>query len=66
MKTKKLKPCPFCGGQAVIVEAQKNIFYPKGSVYIICNKCNVQTEEYETDYIGTAYDKAVSVWNRRV
>jgi len=62
----KLKPCPFCGGLAILIKVEKNIFTPNGSVYIICNDCNIQTEEYETDELGTALDKAVSAWNKRV
>lgn len=62
----KLKPCPFCGGSAILIEGEKNIFYPKGSIYIMCYDCDVRTDDYETDYIGTAYDKAISAWNSRV
>ena len=31
----------------------------------MCLICEVRTEEYETDYIGSAYGKAIDVWNRR-
>lgn len=55
----ELKPCPFCGGEPIMVKTQKC------GRYVMCLTCEVQTVEYETDYIGSAYDKARSVWNSR-
>jgi len=54
-----LLPCPFCGGEAIMVKTQKC------GRYVMCLICEVRTEEYETDYIGSAYGKAIDVWNRR-
>lgn len=33
--------------------------------YVACWDCNIATDEYDTDYIGSAYDKAIAAWNRR-
>ena len=55
----KLLPCPFCGGEAMMVKTQKC------GRYVMCLTCEVQTVEYETDYIGSAYGKAIAAWNHR-
>ncbi len=59
--TEKLKPCPFCGGEAKLQELKMldgTIIY-----YIICrnNSCKVQpmTHEMNTDY------EAINAWNNR-
>ena len=55
----ELKPCPFCGGEAMMVKTQKC------GRYVMCLTCEVRTVEYETDYIGSAYGKAIAAWNSR-
>jgi len=48
----KLKPCPFCGG-----EAEARYLYCRP--YIICSKCHAQIPCHNT------YPKAVEAWNTR-
>lgn len=48
----KLKPCPFCGGEA---ETIYSYFRP----YIICRKCHAQIPCYNT------YPMAAEAWNTR-
>ena len=55
----KLKPCPFCGGEAIVVKTESC------GRYIGCWDCGGRTEEFETDYTGSARDKAIAAWNRR-
>ncbi len=55
----ELKPCPFCSGKSIVVKTAKC------GRYIACWECGCRTEEFETDYAGTARDKAVAAWNRR-
>lgn len=54
---KKLLPCPFCGGMAVIV--QKNFTFEIKRSSVICGQCCCATawELDETD--------AIFKWNRR-
>lgn len=52
MPEPKLKPCPFCGGKA-------NLSYAGVCKLIICGKCLVHTEAYQT------YEEAAEIWNRR-
>ena len=56
----KLKPCPFCGGEAIFVKTKRC------GRYVGCWDCGGRTEEFETDYTGSARDKAISAWSRRV
>ena len=50
--TEKLKPCPFCGGEAE-VEGER-IFW------VSCQKCWVETSSFNT------LEEAIEAWNRRV
>ena len=51
MKDKKLKPCPFCGGEAEVLD---HINY-----YVGCSNCGVSTKGYGKEI------KAVTAWNTR-
>ena len=55
----KIEKCPFCGGEAIVVKTESC------GRYIGCWDCGGRTEEFETDYAGSAHDKAISAWNRR-
>lgn len=54
----KLKPCPFCGGEAELWRASAD---RRRSAWIACmGKCAVLiTKEHTTD------DDAIAAWNRR-
>ena len=54
-----LLPCPFCGGEAIFVKTERC------GRYVGCWDCGGRTEEVETDYAGSARDKAIAAWNRR-
>ena len=53
-----LKPCPFCGGEADVIE---HLFYEHDSLYgLQCKKCKAKTYLfYESE------EKAIEAWNRR-
>lgn len=53
----KLKPCPFCGGKAVVEKAG----YPH---HVFCIKCGAKTTG--TGYAEEGELVAVEKWNRRV
>lgn len=63
MSETKLKPCPFCGGEAVLesYNARKGF-----EACIQCNGCTayVPTITYDTE--EEAIEKAIKAWNRRV
>lgn len=54
MMSNKLKPCPFCGGEAII-----DSFVGVGWI-VICNKCDASIGYKETE------QEAIDAWNRRV
>lgn len=50
-----LKPCPFCGGQANVIEY---LFH--GLYGVKCQKCKAETYQfYESE------EEAIEAWNRR-
>lgn len=53
----KLKPCPFCGGPAEIVNTGRSVL---NTYFVGCWWCGVRTD-YEHDE-----EIAVDLWNRRV
>lgn len=61
----ELKPCPFCGEEAVFRSATAfNGKYP--SFYIKCSSCDMQTLSYvDTGCDLKALEQAIEVWNRR-
>lgn len=63
MKETELKPCPFCGGEAVI--------HVDNGVRVICRECGAMTKCLVDSYSqgkpqGSAIKAVVTVWNRRV
>ncbi len=54
-----LKPCPFCGGEAII---QVKDWDNKVDGYkVACSSCGIMQENYVTEKIN-----AVTAWNKRV
>ena len=64
MKETELKPCPFCGGEAVLES------YKSRKGYEANIQCNggclslMRTITYDTE--GEAIEAVVNAWNRRV
>lgn len=54
----ELKPCPFCGGKATLVNNQS------GTVYVECTKCFAMGERMY-DWWGETTEQAIEAWNRR-
>ena len=55
----KLKPCPFCGGKAVLWQVTEKLGDGESLFYICCEKCLSKT--------GRWYEKknVIDMWNRR-
>ena len=51
----ELKPCPFCGGKAILSEDKR---YNVHSVF--CNECYIETSLQNTE------QETIEAWNRRV
>jgi Lar family restriction alleviation protein len=57
--SEELKPCPFCGGEAILNE---NVAYPNGEVspaFIRCSKCGLLYS------VGHINERVVRKWNTR-
>ena len=57
----KLKPCPFCGGEAAL----HKIAFFKHEAYVRCKTCGVRTLEFSSATMEDAKLKAIEAWNRR-
>lgn len=54
----KLKPCPFCGGRAIILQTETFFSYPR--YFATCDSCGV-----ETPRVYKTRAKSIEAWNRR-
>lgn len=63
MKETELKPCPFCGGKANLIE--NHICGGKDYSYVTCESCHVRTQQYTVSVRFCPNDEATKAWNRR-
>lgn len=56
--TEKLKPCPFCGGEA-------NLKDTSGFIVVKCGSCGAESGMVKISAEYCANDKAAESWNRR-
>lgn len=56
----KIKPCPFCGGKAVLKQIQGGSYHP---YYVRCNSKECFTNA-STDIFASP-ESAIRVWNHR-
>lgn len=62
MNEQKLKPCPFCGGEAIIIHEafRKNIYgVDVIGTAIGCDNCNAQMFYRDKE-------EAIEAWNKRI
>ena len=62
--TNTLKPCPFCGGEAEIVDVCNDCFI-SGKVGVGCSKCPVIIAEYGEYKVFDSEAEAIAAWNTR-
>lgn len=71
----KIKPCPFCGGNAmltiVIDQDNKNLMsVPIKECYIFCIKCNSKGQPHKLEkYFHLTNEKRkeiIELWNKRI
>ena len=56
----KLRPCPFCGGEAELRAFYKNIADRRRTRIVVCKACGARTKDW------TQTQHAMKQWNRRV
>ena len=59
MDNVNLKPCPFCGGKAIVEIGTK-------SKIVFCIRCKARTNRFAEYNEEKNEEKAVEAWNRRV
>ena len=76
---KKLKPCPFCGGDAILI-IKEDCNWSTGTIknlfLVRCDQCQISTKYYDSriwqDRDGEVHierngaECAIDIWNRRV
>ena len=55
----ELKPCPFCGGKAIIT---RHIYV---FVLVVCEKCGAESGMFRISKEYCSDEKAAEAWNRR-
>ena len=58
---KELKPCPFCGGKALLSHDHAGI----EASYVRCEKCGLESIRFLKSFECASDDRAVEFWNRR-
>ena len=61
MGESELKPCPFCGGKAVLSHDHTGL----GASYIRCEKCGTESIRFIKSFEIASDDRAKQFWNRR-
>ena len=64
MNDEELKPCPFCGGNAIVKVKTFDVF--NAAAWIECDRCHARTDLVEASVNYTAVERAKEYWNRRV
>ena len=57
----ELKPCPFCGGSALL----KHDFAGPGASYIKCEKCGLESVKFIKSFEIASDKEAIEFWNKR-
>ena len=60
----KLKPCPFCGGEAEIISDVYGIMC-KGFALVTCKDCGAKSDKSEESIDYCAKQVVADKWNRR-
>ena len=59
----ELKPCPFCGGKAMLDHSISGL---NTTSFIRCNGCYVSTKRFVISTRASSDMEAIEAWNRRI
>ncbi len=62
----KLKPCPFCGGEAEFKTIEKDMLSRQDYIWVRCSKCEATSKKFESNLYSSAAEDAAKAWNRRI
>lgn len=70
MENKKLKPCPFCGGESEIVKRYRITTDTTDHIFdiyahAVCSVCGVSTRTIVINAKDSIEEKIAEFWNRR-
>lgn len=57
----ELKPCPFCGGKAILAHDLAGL----GASYIRCEKCGLESVRFIKSFEVASDYEAIKYWSRR-
>ena len=57
----ELKPCPFCGGKALLAHDHAG----NGASYIRCENCGLESVRFIKSFEVASDEQAIKFWNRR-
>ena len=64
MEELKIKPCPFCGGKADVLERYRKGTPNRKMFWVECTSCGISQAHHDLSGYRTP-NKAVERWNRR-
>ena len=57
----ELKPCPFCGGKAILQHTSEG----RGYSFIRCTRCFTKGQSFCMKFDASSDEEAIEAWNRR-
>lgn len=65
MNTKEIKPCPFCGSDAGVLNMPEYNKLPVFQSVVYCRRCNAKVTGWVRDTEAEAVESAIENWNTR-
>lgn len=63
-KLDKIKPCPFCGGEARLLHGSEGLTGTRTS-FVKCGECGCRTSAFAVDARYSSDERVIEIWNKR-